>query len=156
MPRTLRKLDVRIIKALRRAAMPLTRGAFFIVYFWFGTLKLFGASPANPLVNALLERTLPSVSFENFVVGFAMYEMFIGLFFLIPGLERVAIALLVPHLVMTALPLFILPSLTWQGILTPTLEGQYIVKNLLIVALAFSLAAHLHPMRAAQKGVKKA
>ncbi len=147
MPRAVRNIDVRIIKTLRRMGVPLARLALFVVYFWFGTLKLFGTSPANPLVGSLLERTLPFISFETFIIGFAIYEMLIGVFFLIPGLERLAIALLVPHLVMTALPLILLPSLTWTGLFVPTLEGQYIVKNLLIIALAFGLAAHLRPVR---------
>ncbi|MBI2888645.1 MAG: hypothetical protein HYY10_01850 [Candidatus Liptonbacteria bacterium] len=147
MPRALRNIDIRIIRALRRVGVPLARIALFVVYFWFGALKLFGASPASPLVEGLLEKTLPFLSFDTFIVGFAMYEMLIGIFFLIPGLERLAIALLIPHLAMTALPLILLPSLTWVAPFAPTLEGQYIVKNLLIIALAFGLAAQLRPMQ---------
>ncbi|MBI2623840.1 MAG: hypothetical protein HYW65_04740 [Candidatus Liptonbacteria bacterium] len=146
MPRAVRNIDVRIIKALRRAALPLARGALFIVYFWFGTLKLFGASPANPLIGELLDRAMPFLSFDTFIIGFAIYEMLIGVFFLAPGFERVATALLVPHLCVTALPLVFLPSLTWAGLFVPTLEGQYIVKNLVIIALAFGLAAQLRPV----------
>ena len=73
--------------------------------------------------------------------------MLIGVAFLIPGLERLAIALLIPHMITTVLPLILLPSITWQSFLIPTLEGQYIIKNIVIIALASALAAHLHPMR---------
>lgn len=72
--------------------------------------------------------------------------MIIGISFIIPRLERLAIALLIPHMVMTALPLIFLQAMTWQGFLTPSLEGQYIIKNLVIVALAVGIAAHLHPL----------
>jgi hypothetical protein len=50
-------------------------------------------------------------------------------------------------MVMTFLPLYFLPTVTWSGILVPTLEGQYIIKNLVIIATALGIAAHLHPLR---------
>lgn len=78
--------------------------------------------------------------------------MVIGICFLIPKLSRLAIALLIPHMIMTILPLFFLTDLTWQGFLTPTLEGQYIIKNLVIIALAMGVAAHIHPMHHLKKG----
>ncbi len=73
--------------------------------------------------------------------------MIIGIAFIIPRAERLAIALLIPHMIMTALPLLFLPAMTWQGFLTPTLEGQYIIKNLVIIALAMGIATHLHPFK---------
>ena len=71
--------------------------------------------------------------------------MIIGIAFIIPHFERLAIALLVPHMITTFLPLLFLQSITWHGFLTPTLEGQYIIKNLVIIALAMGIAAHLQP-----------
>jgi hypothetical protein len=43
-------------------------------------------------------------------------------------------------------PLVLVPELTWQKPLIPTLEGQYIIKNVAIVALAFDVAAHTRPL----------
>ncbi len=136
----LEKIDAAIILFLRKITPALTRLALFVIFFWFGFLKLFDTSPAGPLVSDLLHRTLPFVTYQNFIVGFGIYEMLIGISFLIPGLERLAIALLIPHMITTFMPLFLLPSVTWKGILVPTLEGQYIIKNLVIIALAFSMA----------------
>jgi len=45
------------------------------------------------------------------------------------------------------MPLILLPQVTWSGILVPTLEGQYIIKNLAIIAAAIGIAAHLHPLQ---------
>ena len=56
--------------------------------------------------------------------------MIIGILFIVRGLERLAIFLLGFHLITTILPLIFLPQITWQTFLTPTLEGQYIIKNL--------------------------
>ncbi|MEY2664716.1 MAG: hypothetical protein RIT04_524 [Candidatus Parcubacteria bacterium] len=143
---TFEKIDDRIIHVLRRASMPAARLSLFIVFFWFGILKIIGTSPANPLVSGLLEQTLPFITFNTFIILFALYEMVIGIAFLIPRCERFAIALLVGHMITTILPLFLLTAVTWQGFLTPTLEGQYIIKNLVIIALAIGVAAHLTPM----------
>lgn len=126
--------------------MPAARIALFTIFFWFGLLKVIDASPANPLVESLLQKTLPFISFESFIAGFGFYEMAIGLFFIIPGLERLAIALLVPHMIAAFLPLVFLSEITWKSFLIPTLEGQYIIKNFVIVALALGIGAHLHPL----------
>ena len=147
MRKYLEQFDVWFIHLLRKLSMPAARIALFIVFFWFGILKIIGTSPANPLVEDLMRTTLPFMTWETFIVIFSLYEIIIGISFLIPRLARFAIALLIPHMVMTVLPLILLPTMTWQGFLTPTLEGQYIIKNLVIIALAMSVAAHLHPMR---------
>lgn len=146
MERDVQVADDRIIKFLRKISIPAGRFALFVVFFWFGALKLVGTSPANPLVSNLLERTLPFMTFDTFIIIFAIYEMIIGVAFLIPRWSRFAIALLALHMVTTFMPLVLLPSVTWQGFLTPTLEGQYIIKNLVIIALAFGIAAHLTPL----------
>src|SRR5262245_18444217 len=104
----------------RRMDMPFARIALFIVFFWFGILKLFFLSPANPLVAGLLELTLPFMPFHTFIILFGIYEMLIGILFLIPGLERLAMILLVLHMITTFLPLIFLPEITWQGPFVPT------------------------------------
>jgi uncharacterized membrane protein YkgB len=139
------QFDKYIISFLRRITPAASRIALFVVFFWFGILKLIGTSPANPLVEQLQQATLPFLTFSQFIFCFGVYEMLIGIAFIIPRWERLAIALLIPHMITTFMPLVLLPSITWQGFLTPTLEGQYIIKNLVIIALAFSLSSQLKP-----------
>jgi uncharacterized membrane protein YkgB len=110
--------------------------ALFIVFVWFGAIKLFAESPANPLVISLLKETLPFMSFKIFNVLLGSYEVLIGLFFIIPKAERIALVMLVPHMIVTMMPLILLQDMTWQSFLVPTLEGQYIIKNVVIIALA--------------------
>ena len=136
--------DDKIIHACRNWVMPFSRFAIFLVYFWFGMLKVLALSPASPLVIALLERTMPWIAPDAFLLGFGIVEVLIGLLFLIPHLERLAIFALVLHLVTTIMPLFLLPQIAWSGFMVPTLEGQYIIKNVLIVAIAIGILAHLH------------
>ncbi len=142
----LNRFDYLIIQYARKIFPVLSRFAIFAVYFWFGILKVLHLSPASALVMDLMHRTLPAfITPETFLILFGYFEMLVGIVFLIPGLERLAIALLVPHMITTVLPLFFLPQETWSGFLVPTLEGQYIIKNLAIIALASGIGSQLKP-----------
>jgi uncharacterized membrane protein YkgB len=146
----LENFDHALIQATRRWHMPFARFALFLIYFWFGALKVFSESPANPLVNSLLERTLPWMSFSTFIVLFGVFEMVIGITFLIPRLERLGVFLLAVHLITTVMPLFVLPAVTWTAPFTPTLEGQYIIKNVLIIALAIGVISNVRSFKEAK------
>lgn len=141
----IRTFDTQIIHRLRELEAPLARIAIFIVYSWFGFLKLLGVSSATPLVQALFERTITFMPFATFYALFALFEMAIGILFLVRGMERLAIFLLGIHLFTTALPLIFLPQLTWLTFLVPTFEGQYIIKNILIAASAVVVGSKLVP-----------
>ena len=138
------RFDAELIRRLRQIEVPLARAAIATIYIWFGLLKLLGYSPAEGLVTSLFDKTmfLP-IPFAMFYILFAVYEIAIGLLFLFKGWERIGIFLLAGHLVMTSMPLLLLPSMTWQGFLVPTLEGQYIIKNVLILSLAVGIGAKL-------------
>ena len=119
----------------------LSRIAIFVIYFWFGFLKLIDSSPANPLVESLLNKTLPFVNFDQFIIFLGIWEMVIGVIFLIPKLEKTAIIILALHMATAFMPLFLLPTVAWKNFLTPTLEGQYIIKNLITLALAVNIVS---------------
>ena len=140
------RLDHEIIHFLRKAFVPSARFAIFVVYVWFGALKVVGLSPAEPLVYNLFNATIHFISFHTFYIFFGWFEVLIGVLFLIPKAIRWVIPLLIIHIVTTVLPLFLLQSEMWTGFLVPTLEGQYIIKNLLILAGAIGIAAHTHPL----------
>lgn len=143
----LRTIDIKLIHFFRKVSMPVARFGLFVVFFWFGALKVIGISPASGVVERLFESTIPFMSFATFLILFGLFECLIGILFLIRGAERVVIPLLFIHMITTFGPLYFLPSETWSGFMVPTLEGQYIIKNLLIIAAAVGIAAHLHPIR---------
>ncbi len=124
----------------------MARLALFVVFFWFGLLKLIGLSPAGHLVHALFDQTIHFMAFNTFYLLFAAFECIIGILFLIKGAERIVLPLLLFHMGTTVLPLFFLAHITWQSFMVPTLEGQYIIKNLVIIATAIGLVSHLHPL----------
>jgi uncharacterized membrane protein YkgB len=152
----LETFDKSLISILRRLSIPLARIALFVVFFWFGILKALGLSPATGLVEMLHAQTIPFVPFHIFFIGFAVYECIIGILFLIKGAERIVIPLLFLHMITTFLPLILLPAVTWQSFLVPTIEGQYIIKNLVIIAAAVGVAANLHPLSVFQGKSKTA
>lgn len=141
------RVDSKIISFFRRIFLPSARIGLFIVFFWFGLLKVIGLSPASGVVQRLFENTIPFMSFPTFLVLFGLFECLIGILFLIKGMERIVIPLLFIHMITTFGPLVFLPSETWQKFLVPTLEGQYIIKNVVLIAAAIGIASHLHPIK---------
>ncbi|WP_051287332.1 DUF417 family protein [Algoriphagus mannitolivorans] len=112
------------------------RISLFVIYFWFGILKVLGLSPAEPLVHNLFDQILGTwMDFETFNRAFGVIECLIGIAWLIPQWTKIALAVLLAHMGATFLPVFFLPNDTWQNWFTPTLVGQYIIKNLALISL---------------------
>ena len=115
----------------------LIRIPIFIIFFWFGFLKIVDLSPAQELVQDTVY-WMPFLSAEmwTYVIGF--WEVLIGIFFLFKKTTLVAMLLLLIQMTGTFLPLVILPEITFQDSnpFLPTLEGQYIIKNIIIITAA--------------------
>jgi uncharacterized membrane protein YkgB len=140
-------LDQRLIDFFRRTYIPVARGSIFLVFFWFGILKVLGLSPASPLAEALTAKTVGMQYFDTLFVALALIECVIGVLFLFPRLTRIVIPLLLFHMAVVCSPLLLVPELTWQSFLIPSLEGQYIIKNAVVVAVAIGIAATTQPLR---------
>lgn len=125
---------------IKQSTVLLSRIALFVMYFWFGLLKVIGQSPASPLVEQLFNKTISGVMpFSSFIVLFGLFEMVIGILFFIPKFEKLAISLFALHIFTTALPLFVLASSIWTKFAVPTIEGQYIIKNLALIVCAMNI-----------------
>ena len=124
---------------LARYSIPIMRVGLGIVFVWFGALKFFpGLSPAEDLVR----NTVFFVDPDIFIPVLALWEMVIGLGLIFGKLMRVTLLLLFLQMPGTLLPLFILPDITWQHIpYSPTVEGQYIIKNLVLIGAGLVLGA---------------
>ncbi len=140
------KLDRQLIDFFKKTYIPLARVAFFVVFFWFGFIKLIGISPAGPLAESLVSKTVGDEWFDLLFMILALMECLIGILFLFPRAVRIIIPVLILHMIVVCSPLVLLPEQTWQSFLVPTLEGQYIIKNIVIVALAFGVAANTQPL----------
>ena len=121
---------------MRRWGVLALRVSLGVIFIWFGMLKPLGLSPAAPLVLATV-RWLPLFNAEVWLIVIGWWEVLIGLTMLFRKTIRVAIALLALQMVGTFMPLILLPEVTFQAghfPYGPTMEGQYIIKNLLIIS----------------------
>ena len=115
----------------------LLRIPIFIIFFWFGFLKVLDLSPAQQLVKDTVF-WMPLLSAENWTYIIGLWEILIALCFLFKKTTIIAMILLFIQMSGTFLPLIILPEVTFQDSnpLIPTLEGQYIIKNIIIITAA--------------------
>ncbi len=127
------------------------------IYFYFGFLKFFpDLSPAELLAG----QTLMRLSFHWLDASTALWwlsimECAIGLCFLFNIGLRYVFFVFMFHQVSTFLPLFIFPELTFKFVpFAPTLEGQYIIKNLISVAAGWTVM--LPVVKASWSGKKPA
>ena len=115
----------------------LLRIPIFIIFFWFGFLKVLDLSPAQQLVKDTVF-WMPLLSAENWTYIIGLWEILIAVCFLFKNTTIIAMILLFIQMSGTFLPLIILPEVTFQDSnpLIPTLEGQYIIKNIIIITAA--------------------
>lgn len=143
----LHEIDLRLIAFFRRTFIPFARFSIFLVFFWFGLIKLLGVSPASPLAEALIAKTVGMQYFGVLFAVLAVIECVIGLLFLFPKATRIVVPLLLAHMLIVCSPLVLVPEYTWQQFGVPTLEGQYIIKNAVVVAVAIGIAASAKPLK---------
>jgi uncharacterized membrane protein YkgB len=132
------EIDHAIAAFMRRWGTPALRWSLAVIFVWFGLLKPLGLSPAAPLVAATVG-WMPLLSPSGWLAMIGWWEVLIGATFLFRRTIRLAIALLALQMAGTFLPLVLLPDVTFQAgrvPYAPTIEGQYILKNLLIISAA--------------------
>jgi uncharacterized membrane protein YphA (DoxX/SURF4 family) len=135
-PAPLERVDRRIAGFMRRWGVFALRLSLGVIFIWFGLLKPLGLSPAGPLVLATVD-WMPLFTPRTWLAVIGWWEVLIGVTFLFHRTARIAIALLALQMGGTFLPLVMLPHVTFQSFpLVPTMEGQYIIKNLIIISAA--------------------
>jgi len=138
------QIDRRITAWMAGYGVLLLRIALGIVFFWFGALKLVpGLSPAEDLAGRTIEAlTFGVVPASVALPILALWEVGIGVGLLVGRWMRVTLLLLFVQMAGTITPLFLFPAETWVHFpLVPTLEGQYIIKNIVLVAAAIVIGA---------------
>jgi uncharacterized membrane protein YkgB len=107
------------------------RFSLAFIFIWFGALKPLGLSPAQGLV----ERTVYWFDPEIFIPILGWWEVSIGVCLLFKPVIRGAIFLLFLQVPGTFLPLILLPEICFTQVpFGLTLEGQYIIKNLILIS----------------------
>lgn len=132
------QIDQAITRWMARNSIALLRISIAIVFIWFGGLKFMpGMSPAEDLVRA----TLPFLPGALLFPLLGAWEIVIGLGFLSGRFTRITLLLLFAQMAGTLLPLILLPERVFHSGFGLTLEGQYIIKNLVLISSALVVGA---------------
>ena len=127
------RVDQVITTQMNRLGIPTLRVALGVVFIWFGGLKVIGGSPAAELVAATVYVVPP----ELFVPILGWWEVIIGVCLLYRPLIRLGILLLFLQMPGTFLPIVLLPDVVFVTVPHElTVEGQYIIKNLVLIGAA--------------------
>lgn len=131
----------RIAGLLGRHSVDILRVSLGLVFLGFGVLKFFpGASPAEALVMRTVDTmTLGIVEGRNAVLLTALMECFIGLTLVTGRLLRTGLLVLGVSLVGIMSPLVLFFGDLFPG--TPTLEAQYVLKDIVLAAAGLVIAA---------------
>jgi uncharacterized membrane protein YphA (DoxX/SURF4 family) len=137
-------VDVRLTNWMARYGILLLRVSLGIVFLWFGALKFFpGLSPAQDLA----ARTISVLTFGLIPANvsipiLAAWECLIGLGLITGAFMRATLFLLWLQMLGTITPIFFFPQEVFTRIpYAPTLEGQYIIKNIVLVSAGIVIGA---------------
>ena len=139
-----RRVDAALTRWMAAHGIGILRVSLGIVFLWFGALKFFpGLSPATTLAARTIERlTFGAVGPEPGVMILAAWETLIGLGLITNVAMRATLALLFVQMLGTITPLVLFPGEAFTRFpYAPTLEGQYIIKNLVLVAAGIVIGA---------------
>ncbi|MCF8362860.1 MAG: hypothetical protein K9G70_09590 [Prolixibacteraceae bacterium] len=141
---TFHKADIAITRWMANYGLMLLRISIGIVFFWFGILKYFeGLSPAEGIAVETIEvLTFYLIPEKIILYGLATWEVAIGIGLIFKLFLRETLLLLFLQMIGTFTPLFIFPGEVFHVFpISLTLEGQYIVKNIVIVSAGIVLGA---------------
>ena len=137
-------VDVRLTDWMARYGVTLLRVSLGIVFFWFGALKFFpGFSPAQDLATRTIDvLTFGLIPARLSILILAAWECLIGLGLMAGAFKRATLALLWLQMLGTITPIFFFPGEVFARIpYAPTLEGQYIIKNIVFISAGIVIGA---------------
>lgn len=141
---TFEKVDKKVTRWMKNNGLTLLRLSIGIIFFWFGFLKYFdGLSPAEDLaVNTISTITFGIFSEKIILYGLATWEVLIGIGLIFKLFLRETLLLLYLQMIGTFLPVFLFPDEVFNVFpFSLTLEGQYIVKNLVVMSSGIVLGS---------------
>jgi uncharacterized membrane protein YkgB len=138
------RVDERLRPFLARVGVPLLRISLGLVFLWFGLLKIFEVSP----VAGLVAKTIYWFDPDVVVPALGAFEVFVGLCLVAGRLMRIALPLLVLQMAGTFLVLVLLPEVAFRdgNPLLLTVEGEFVVKNLVLLSAALVIGSRLAPL----------
>ena len=136
--------DARITQWMARYGILLLRVSMGLVFLWFGALKFFpGLSPAADVATRTIERlTFGLIAPDVSILILAAWESLIGLGLIFGVFMRATLLLLFLQMLGTITPIFLFPQEVFSAFpYAPTLEGQYIIKNMVLISAGLVIGA---------------
>jgi putative oxidoreductase len=135
----LRTLDRIFIDKLSRWGVPVLRVTLAVVFLWFGALKLTGHSPVEGLVMS----SFASLPFSFPFMALGILEVAIGAGLLFKAALRAALGLMWIMLIGTFAAVALNPNLFFgDSFWMLTTEGEFVVKNLVLIAAGMVIGGH--------------
>jgi len=138
------QVDERITNWMAGYGIVILRVSLGVIFFWFGILKFFpGLSPAQDLAM----RTISILTFGKIppnvsLLILAGWECLIGIGLIFGLFMRATLLLLFLQMFGTITPIFFFPHEVFTLVpYAPTLEGQYIIKNIVLISAGLVLGA---------------
>lgn len=147
--RSFDSVDARITDWMAKYGILLLRVSLGVIFFWFGFLKFFpGLSPAQGLATKTIDvLSFGMVSPNISIIILAAWESVIGIGLISGKFLRIILFLLFTQMLGTITPIFLFPSEVFTQIpYAPTLEGQYIIKNLVLISAGLVIGATVKKM----------
>lgn len=138
------RIDRRITTLMARYGIVVLRISLGIIFLWFGVLKFVpDLSPAQELALATIDRlSFGLMPPQIAIYTLATWETLIGLGLILAVFMRATLLLLFLQMIGTVLPVFFFPDVVFIRIpYAPTLEGQYIIKNLVLISAGLVIGA---------------
>jgi uncharacterized membrane protein YkgB len=133
------RLDQTITAFLRRWSIPALRVSLGVVFVWFGAMKVFDVTPVADLVASTVYWFDPGWVVP--VLG--VLEVIVGVGLLFRIALRLVLGLFAVQMVGTFLVLALLPEISFDGgnPLLLTVEGEFVVKNLVLLSAGMVVGA---------------
>ena len=137
----IQRADRVLLPFLHRWGVPALRVSLAVVFIWFGALKVFGVSPVVDLVAS----TVYWVDPDWFVPALGGVELLVGVGLIANLGLRLVLAILTMQLIGTFLVFLLHPEVAFQdgNPLKLTVEGEFVVKNLVLLAAAMVVGSQL-------------
>jgi uncharacterized membrane protein YphA (DoxX/SURF4 family) len=146
--------DTQVTHWMAVHGVTLLRWSIGAIFIWFGALKLVpGLSPADQIAtDTTMALTFGLISEDFARLALAFLELAIGIGLLTGRYLRLTLLLLFAQMAGTLTPLFIFPEQIWTTFpFVLTLEGQYIMKNAVLISAGFVIGATVRGGRLIEK-----
>jgi uncharacterized membrane protein YkgB len=142
---TLERIDNRVSGFLRRWSEPALRFSVAIVFVWFGALKIFDVTPVTELVANTVYWFDPAWV----VPTLGVVEVAVGLGLLFKVALRSVLGLFFLQMLGTFLVFIVQPDVAFVdgNPLLLTTEGEFVVKNLVLLSAGLVIGATVRPPR---------